>query len=166
MNRPEAPKASAAPDSDISNHRYDQFRETVIDLKADDVDKQLPRLVETVVEESEGSDQVLSFMIGVSFSRNNSLLDYRLEKLRLADEPPSPRLDTLKPAVSPDQLYITFSYPPDPNLTPKGLRSALLTAIESDYYQPERTRGSGKKSTEDDHTESRLGAIWNNLTGR
>lgn len=119
---------------------YQDIRSTVIEMDADAVARQLPRLAETIATESVERDGVLSFVIGVSLSTNDTLLDYRLEAL-VEDGSDGPHLETLKPAISRDHLYLTFSYPPDPHFDAGALRGALLEVIERCLHQADFTRG-------------------------
>lgn len=109
--------------------RFQAFRSTVKALDAQEVDRQLPNLVKTVVDKSTDPETEM-FVIGISFSKSETLLDYRLERLVDDGEIGQSRLETLKPAVSGTHLYLTFPYPPDSHFTADALRGAILTTIE------------------------------------
>lgn len=112
--------------------RFEAFRSTVKDLDPRDVNRQLPNLVKTVVEKSSDADTQM-FVIGISFSKSDTLFDYRLERLVYDSEIDHNRLETLKPAVSSEHLYLSFPYPPDSNFTADALRGAILTTIENQH---------------------------------
>lgn len=134
--------------------RLESFRAIVNDLEADEIDRQLPNLVETIVERS-AEPETEKFVIGISLSKSDTLLDYRLERLVRDEEIDHPRLETLKPAVSGTHLYLTFPYPPDTRFTAEALRGAILTTIEKNLS----SRGGTdlvSESTDSTDTDSRI----------
>lgn len=120
--------------------RFDAIRSTVKSLDPQDVERQLPNLVKAVVEKSSDPDTQM-FVIGISSSKSDTLFDYRLERLVYDSDIEHNRLETLKPAVSSDHLYLTFPYPPDPNFTAESLRGAILTTIENQHSSRNGWRG-------------------------
>ena len=106
------------------------LRAALLDMDAEEMARQLPNLVETVAEHAADDVPTLQFVIGVSFSRNETLLDYRLDRLVVIDRLRTPHLETLKPPVSARHEYLTFRYPPDPTFDAKSFRGALLAATE------------------------------------
>ncbi len=139
--------------SDRLVDRYEAIRERVRAMDDDDVARQLPNLVTTVAEASTDAEATLQFVVGVSFSQNDTPLDYSLDRLVDVEELDRPRVETLKPAVSPDHRYLTFPYPPDPHFDAGTLRGALLLSIEEeltrlggspDWYGADEPDDSGR----------------------
>lgn len=112
--------------------RYEAVREQVRAMDPDAVDRQLPNLVATLADASADDEETLQFVVGVSFSQNDTLLDYSLDRLVDVDGLDRPRVETLKPAVSLDHRYLTFPYPPDPQFDAGSLRGALIVSIEEE----------------------------------
>lgn len=104
------------------------MRSSVLDLDAEAVARQLPHLAEQLAERAADDVSTLQFVVGVSSSRNQTLLDYRLDRWVETDD--GVRREVLKPPVSEQHRYVTFPYPPDPTLDEPALRGALLAAIE------------------------------------
>lgn len=124
-NEPGAPyEAPGIPD------RFQNIRSTVREMDPDAVARQLPKLVELIADHSADDVPTIRFVVGVSFSQNETLFDYRLERLVPSDDSERPLLETIKPAVNSDHFYLLFAYPPDPYFDASALRGALLGAIE------------------------------------
>lgn len=105
------------------------MRNTVLQMDDDTIARQLPHLVEEVAERSTDDVKTLQFVVGVSISRNETLLDYSLD--RVVDHGQGdPRLETLKPPVSDEHPYLTFPFPPDPTFDAETLRGALLASLD------------------------------------
>lgn len=122
--------------------RFETIRSVVRHMDPDDISRQLPHLIDIVRSHSTNDDQTVRFVIGISFSQNETLFDYRLDRIAESDEPGQPRYETLKPPVTDGHFYLVFSYPADPNFDAATLRGALLTAIED---QATQTRGSSSR---------------------
>lgn len=154
------------PHSDDNTDLSEVIESTLLDMDPDEVARQLPHLVETVVAESRFSEDTEKFVIGVSLSRNHTLLDYRLERVVVDDAYDSPWLETLKPAVSTSHEYLTFTYPPDPNFDAAALRGALLAVFEHERTRSPFTR-SPSESKDDGETETsgRLSNLLSQLVG-
>lgn len=141
------------------------MRSVLLEMPPEEVSRQLPNLVETIREESESSEDVQNFVIGVSFSKNDTLLDYRLERLVEYPEYDSPKLETVKPAVTGRHMYLTLVYPPDPKFDASTLRGALLTVIEQEHLPPSLSprRPSGNTGSVSDESSGILKRLWQSL---
>lgn len=140
------PGVEATAESEVFATHHERIRETVRHMDADAVARQLPNLVDTIASESTDAPGTMHFLIGVSFTGNHTLLDYRLDKYVVSEETDAPRYETLKSAVSVEHVYLTFPYPPDPNFTADALRGALLVEIEEQFSESGQRRGSGGAS--------------------
>lgn len=123
--------------------RYETIRSAVRQMEPDDIARQLPHLIELIRTHSRNDEPTVRFVIGISFSRNETLFDYRLDRIAEIDESGQPRYETLKPPVHDSHLYHVFAYPADPQFDAATLRGALLTAIEAEATQ---TRGSSTRT--------------------
>lgn len=132
--------------------RYETIRSAVRQMEPDDIARQLPHLIDLVRTHSGSDEQTVRFVIGISFSQNETLFDYRIDRIAESDEAGQPRYETLKPPVHDGHLYLVFAYPPDPNFDAATLRGALLTAIEDEATQ---TRGSSSRPDADRSTDER-----------
>ena len=143
------------------------MRNTILAMDGRDVARQLPNLVEEVVERVDDDVRTLQFVVGVSVSRNATLLDYRLERL-VDNGQPAPRRETLKPPVSDSHRYLTFRLPPDPGFGPETLRGALLTALErdlADHGWP-ASRAAGRNGEDEATDDSWLAGLRRQLRGQ
>lgn len=117
--------------------RVESIRASVQRMDADTVGRQLPNLTDAIAREAQESGSQATLVIGIAFSKNDTLLDYRLDKV-VADGDTEPRqLETLKAPVSTDLLYLTFPYPPDPYVDEEAIRGALLSALERSMFELE-----------------------------
>lgn len=119
-----------------------QFR-SIIDRiaanSADDLNRQLPKLVDTVVSVTDAEEETVRFWIGVSFSRQKDPFDYRLDEIRRTG---SERVEVVqhKTPVTDDHHYLSFPYPADPEFDASSLRGALLATLERVAVQRARER--------------------------
>lgn len=143
--------------------RYETIRSAVRQMEPDDITRQLPNLVDLVRTHSRNDEPTVRFIIGISFSQNETLFDYMLDQVREVDGTSQPRFETLKPAVHDNHHYLVFAYPPDPQFDATTLRGALLTAIEDEATQ---MRGSSTRTdagSSADERDSSLGKLIRQL---
>lgn len=142
--------------------RVESIRASVQRMDADTVGRQLPNLTDAIAREARESGSHATLVIGIAFSKNDTLLDYRLDKV-MADGETEPRqLETLKAPVSTDLLYLTFPYPPDPYVDEEAVRGALLSALERSMFE---LGGHTDADSSEDGTPSESGP-WYNLKKR
>lgn len=143
---------------------YEAIRSAIREMEAREVARQLPNLVETVVSESTPPEDTVKFIIGISFSKNETLLDYRLERLVQLEESERLYLDVIKPAVTHEHHYITFAYPPDPHFDAAALRGALLVALERGFERGgARLEPTDTDSVDETGLSGRLSDIWRRI---
>lgn len=140
------PRGEASVESEGFASHHERIRETVRLMDADEVSRQLPNLVDTVASESANAPETAHFLIGVSFSRNDTLLDYRLDKYVVDERSGQPRYESLKSAISVEHVYLTFPYPPDPNFSADAFRGALLVEMEEQFSNHSQRRGAVSNS--------------------
>lgn len=142
-------------DPDEIQRRYEAIREELRDLPTADLAHHLPNLVDTLAETSAESDATIHFIVGVSFTREHTPLDYQLDHLVTTDRG-TERVESLKSAVSQDHFYLRFTYPPDPHFDASALRGAILATIEQRLRVLEETPRS----------DSQIAALWKHLAWR
>lgn len=148
--------------------QYAAVRSAVQAMDASEVARQLPNLVETIVAESTDSEDTVKFLIGISFSKNETLLDYRLERLVYPEDADRPYLEAVKPAVTQEHIYVTFPYPPDPQFDAATLRGALLVALEKEFTRGATTSHQPDPDDEDDRDglTRRISDFWRQIRPR
>lgn len=147
------PLVSDAPDG-LDEH-YQAIQEELRLASPEDLRLQLPNLVESIHELSR-EDSTVRFLIGVSFTHDFTPLDYRLERYRMVEDDPEPKVETIKEPVSASHSYLTVIYPPDPGFGADALRTVLLAAVE-------RTRHTLETDPTTSMTGSRLLDLWEQL---
>lgn len=133
---------------------YRDIRNWLVDQSERDLRHHLPNLVETLAEASNDPETV-RFLVGVSFTRNHTPLDYLLERYYDPEDVDFLRHDPMKLPVSGDHHYVRFVHPADPKFGGAALRAALLSALETALYSLEQ---------EDQETSgSTLSDLWQEL---
>jgi len=139
---------------ELKDH-YQAIKEWLVEQTERDIRHNIPNLVEAIAEASTDPETV-QFIGGVSFTRNHTPLDYRLDRIYAPADVDFYRRTSVKQPISRDHHYVEFIYPPDPNFDGAALRATLLTAIETEIY-----------SLQDDvdHTSPRSGlsSLWQDL---
>lgn len=113
--------------------QYEAIRATLTESPAEDFVHQLPNLVEEIRTISRTNDDILRFQIGISFSRNQTLLDYHLSRVVATEN--GTRVQETKSPVSQNHRYLQFTYPPDPEATADGLRGAVLAILDQELLE-------------------------------
>lgn len=114
-------------ESDVERLQWcERVRTALQEKTADDVARELPGLVDRLASVSSEVEDTRRFFVGVSLSRNDTLLDYSLSRVG-----GDATVETLKEPVSTDHRYLTFAYPPDPHFDAAALRGALLGTVEA-----------------------------------
>lgn len=146
-------------DPERSEEPYRPFvavREELLSTPADDLARQLPNLVPTVIEVSKREDTD-GLLLGVSFTRDHTPLDYELD--RIVERADQYHREPVKEAISGDHRYLRFHYPPDPQFTATTLRGALLSAVEEEIH------GHGDASESEDATTEDTSRIASLVAG-
>ncbi|MDX1744517.1 MAG: hypothetical protein R3324_01150 [Halobacteriales archaeon] len=128
---------------------YERFRETLKAKTPDEFARELPGLVDQLAETTRSAPDTDRFLIGVSLSRNETLLDYTLEQVQ-----EDGGVSTLKEPISSNHRYVTVPYPPDPHVDAAGLRGALLVSLEAQLRQ-----------ADDEKTDPSIARLWDQLHG-
>lgn len=128
---------------------YERFRETLHTKTPDEFSRELPGLVEQLGTAAQSDPDSVRFLIGISLSRNETLLDYTLERV---DQDGT--VSTLKEPISTNHRYLTVPYPPDPHVDAAGLRGALLVSLEAQLRQ-----------ADDEETGPSIARLWDQLHG-
>lgn len=154
------PQSSSVPeDSNIGEiyRQYREVRDALLATSPDDFEHQLPNLVEEIATISQTTDDTLRFRIGVSFSQNQTLLDYQLS--RVVEEENRVRVEEIKAPVSQQHRYLQFIYPPDPEVEPNALRGAVLAMLEQEL------RGLTQAQTQA-HSKESIADLWRLLSDK
>lgn len=107
--------------------QYRNIRGAIQRTSADEIDHQLPNLVETIRDVSQDDDTV-RFRVGISFTEMFTPLDYYLH--RVVDADPGRTDEVLKDRASDRHMYLEFQYPADPRFDKYALRGAMLSAAD------------------------------------
>lgn len=143
--------------------RYETIRSAVRQMEPDDIARQLPHLIDLVRTHSWNDEPTVRFVIGISFSQNQTLLDYRLDRIADFDDSGQPRYETLKPPVQDSHFYLVFAYPSDPQFDATTLRGALLTAIEDEATEMRSSSTQTEAGRSADKPDSSLGKLIRKL---
>lgn len=141
-------------DVEALRDHYEAIEEWLLAQSDRDIRHHLPNLVETLAELS-ADPETVRFLAGVSFTKNNTPLDYELVRFYAPDDVDFLRRDEVKLAVSQDHHYVRFVHPADPRFDAGALRAVLLSAMETALH-----------SLEDDDEGSpraRLSDLWQDL---
>lgn len=141
--------------SDGLDEHHLAIRDQLKSTAPEDIRLQLPNLVETIREMS-ADPETVRFLLGVSFTRDYTPLDYRLERYHSADDDKGNQVEAVKVPVSSSHGYLTVVYPPDPQFDGRALRAALLTAVERNVHTLEADPTASV-------TGSRLADLWEQL---
>lgn len=107
--------------------RYRGIRDSIQDTSSDDINHQLPNLVDAVQDYSKRPNTV-RFRIGISFTEDFTPLDYYL--IRIVDDDGDRSIHEVKERASNRHMYLEFHYPPDLRFDERALRGAMLTAVD------------------------------------
>ncbi|MFB6299519.1 MAG: hypothetical protein ABEH65_04590 [Halobacteriales archaeon] len=131
------PPSDASTEATELEEQLDALRSSLVSKPPHEVSREVGGLVEAVAAHSEPSGETVRFEIGVSFTTNNTLLDYRLDRLVTSDDDGDDTLtrETIKSPINDDHVYITFSYPADPHFDAAAFRGALLSTIDRDLAE-------------------------------
>lgn len=125
---------------------YVDVMQALLETKPADVTAALPGLVDVVAGADEDVDH---YVVGVSFSRQYTPLDYAVDRIREPGDDPEP---VVEPA-SERHAYVHFSHPRDPQFDGSSLRARLLGALERERRAARNPDGSS----------SRLADLWEDL---
>lgn len=136
---------------------YRALAESIRQDRPDDVGRQLPGLVDTIVSESVERPEIIRFHVGISVSANHTLFDYCLDRVSpLNDE--NHRVEPIKEPISTEHHYLSFTYPRDPHFDVDGLRGALLSTLDRRIRELE--------GSTNDRGEDRLSDVWGLMGGK
>lgn len=107
----------------------------------DDIERELPGLLEIVRTPEIGTDETIRFIIGVSFTANQNCFDYWVHRVLRPQDGSHLRTRTEKEAIDSNHPYITFTYPPDPQVTGDVIRGILLARIETRVHSNDLNAG-------------------------
>lgn len=109
---------------------YASIKAALTSMSAEEIDRHLPNLTDTIAHLSAEHAETVRFEVGVSFTEDPKPLDYSIDHVIVSGKDNVLRTISRKDAISEDHFYLAFSYPRDPQFSPKTLRGALLSAIE------------------------------------
>ena len=127
---------------------YDDVRAALQAKPAADVARELPGLVDHLT----GDDEADHYVVGVSFTKNDTCLDYAVERVTV-DEDGQPHTETVKTPASGSHRYVQFTHPPDPQFDAAALRARLLGAVDRERRELANVEGTG----------SSLADLWERL---
>lgn len=129
--------------------QYKAIRDDLTASPAEDFAHQLPNLVDEINTISKTHDETIRFQIGISFSQNQTPLDYHLS--RVIDAENGTRVEKIKSPVSQKHRYLEFTYPPDPEVSANALRGAVLATIDQELLEigQAQVRAESKESIAD-----------------
>lgn len=106
------------------------MKKTISSMSGDELNRQLPNLVETIASLSTNYPETIRFEIGVSFTNSLDPLDYSIDQVLISETSDTLRVASRKDAVTEAHFYFRFVYPQDPECTPDALRGAILSSLE------------------------------------
>lgn len=110
--------------------RFETVKELLLAKQSDDLRRELHGLIETIQEEATRRDNIIRFIIGVSFTEQGTCFDYWIDRVVTRNDNGIPRVEEVKPPINTGHPYLTFHFPPDPEFDAGNLRGAMLAAIE------------------------------------
>ena len=137
------------PDEDDLAGWYADVRETLTHKEPRDVVRELPGLVDYVTDTAEDVDH---YVVGVSFTKKHTCLDYAVDRVHLVDDG-DPYVETVKTPASGSHRYVQFSHPPDPHFDAAALRARLLAAVDAEY----------RELVDVDETQLGFAGLWEKL---
>lgn len=111
---------------------YDAVADALREREPATVAHELPGLVDQVADDADGVDH---YVVGVSFTKNRSCLDYAVDRVVYPDDDRAeaglddPVVESVKPPASERHRYVHFSHPPDPHFDAAALRALLIGAL-------------------------------------
>jgi len=140
-------------DSDDSLLRwYDDVAAALREREPANVAHELPGLVDRLAEAAPDVDH---YVVGVSFTKKHSCLDYAIDRVLVPadDQDDGPVVESVKPPASERHRYVHFVHPPDPHFDASALRARLLGAIVDERRQ----------LADDDPPASTFADLWEQL---
>lgn len=139
---------------------YDDVAAALAERPPATVAHELPGLVDRLAEEAPDVDH---YVVGVSFTKKLSCLDYAVDRVLEpeGDEPTEaggttnddPVVESVKPPASENHRYVHFVHPPDPHFDAAALRARLLGAV----------LGERRELAHDDPPASTFADLWEQL---
>lgn len=126
---------------------YADVRAALQEKPARDVARELPGLVDHLAD-----DDADHYVVGVSFTKNDTCLDYAVERVTVDDDG-EPRAETVKTPASGSHRYVQFTHPPDPGFDAAALRARLLGAVDEERRELANVEETG----------SSLADLWERL---
>lgn len=117
--------------------QYRDIRDAIQETSADEIDHQIPNLVESIRDTSL-DDDTIRFLVGVSFTETFAPLDYYLH--RVVGSGSGQTVEVLKGRASDRHMYLEFQYPPDPRFDEHALRGAILSAADRELRSVKHRR--------------------------
>jgi len=135
---------------------YDEVAAALRDRPPATVVHELPGLVDRLTEEAPDVDH---YVVGVSFTKKHSCLDYAIDRVLRPDGDAAGRTDdepvveSVKAPASERHRYVHFVHPPDPHFDAAALRARLLGAIVDER----------RNLAHDDPPDSTFADLWEQL---
>lgn len=114
------------------------IREILIEKSSDDLERELPGLINTVQTQSIASEETIRYVIGVSFTNKRTCLDYWIDRVILPSDLSEHEVRVEKEAINSNHMYVTFCYPPDPEFDGVALRGILLATVEDRIHSTDQ----------------------------
>lgn len=128
---------SSQSERSVPPERYEEIREILRQKTPEELDRELPGLIETVGTHSIGSQVTVRFVVGVSFTHQGTAFDYWLDRVIDAGDDRGLVIEEEKQAIDDDHRYVVFCFPPDRQFDAAGLRCALLATVEARIHEAE-----------------------------
>lgn len=139
------------------HRQYRTIRDELVATPIDELGHQLSSLIRDITETSR-RDDTIRFLVGVSFTRNYTPLDYHLDRI-VETENDGRHVEEVKAAISQNHRYLRFSYPADPEFDAPALRGALLASLDRELRDLERTLDRAG-------TDDSISDLWRLLANR
>jgi len=137
---------------------YDDVAAALRERTPDAVAHELPGLVDHLTEDAPHVDH---YVVGVSFTKKHTCLDYAIDRVLRPDEDAGtagrtgdePVVESVKAPASERHRYVHFVHPPDPHFDASALRARLLGAIHRER----------RELAHDDPPASTFADLWEQL---
>lgn len=129
------PRMNSHPPSSENHYEppddYDEIRTILLEKPTEDIERELPGLIDTLSTHSIDSDETIRFVVGVSFTTHGTCFDYWVDRVIRREGNGHIVSQPVKQPINENHSYVKFCYPPDQYFDAATLKGALLATVET-----------------------------------